>query len=83
MIDSTWHTMEDAPKDGTLILLAYEIEGGIIDFEVGMWVANYGCPGWRGGGTFLEPVLWHHIPTLPKNFREKNEKQKKQEKQEC
>ena len=63
---SAWQSMDTAPKDGTRVLLAYRIDDpGIVDFEVGMWVPNYGCPGWRAAGTFLAPVAWASIPDMP------------------
>ena len=58
---SAWQEMDLAPKDGTRVLLAYECEWGV-DFDVGMWVQNYGCPGWYAAGTFVEPIMWTSIP---------------------
>lgn len=63
---SMWHTMDTAPTDGTRLLLAY-MHNGEVDYDVGMWVSNYGCPGWRAAGTFVEPFLWSHISPLPNN----------------
>lgn len=66
MTCTAWNTMDTAPKDGTRVLLAYRIHDlDVIDFEVGMWVLNYGCPGWRAAGTFLTPVAWAPIPDMP------------------
>ena len=61
---STWMDIATAPKDGTLVLLAYYTRERLVDYEVGMWVLNYGCPGWSAAGTFIDPVAWMPIPML-------------------
>jgi hypothetical protein len=58
-----WRTMDSAPKEER-ILLAYKTDQGFIDYNVGMWVENYGCPGWRAAGTFVTPLLWMPIHLL-------------------
>ena len=65
--------IETAPKDGTLVLLAYYTNDGIEEYEVGRWVENHGCPGWRAAGAFIEPVAWMPIPKLAENLKWKIE----------
>ncbi len=59
-----WLQIATAPKDGTLVLLVYYTSDGHEDYDVGLWVTNYGCPGWRAAGTFIDPVAWMPIPRL-------------------
>lgn len=66
-----WRKMTDAPKDGTRILVAYNEDFGP-DFVTAIWVENYGCPGWRGGGTFIYPFAWMEIPPVDINVYQNN-----------
>lgn len=71
-----WRTMETAPKDGTCVLLASKIPGyDIAYYDVGLWVPNCGCPGWRAGGNFVRPVAWMPIPEIPVELLKKDKPQ--------
>ena len=58
----SWQSMDTAPRDETLVLLAYHTWDGYEMYDVGAWVPNYGCPGWRTTGSFVHPVAWMAIP---------------------
>ena len=60
---STWFTIDSAPKDGTRVLLCFMDPDIGEDYEVGIYVPNYGCPGWYAAGTFVNPVAWIPIPS--------------------
>lgn len=64
---SAWLPIESAPKDGTRVILAYDIHDADIgiDYKCGIWVENYGCPGWYADGAFVNPIYWMPIPPLP------------------
>ena len=60
-----WNNMSSAPHDGTLVLLAYRPAPDEVDYEVGAWIENYGAPGWRAAGKFIEPHAWAMIIAAP------------------
>ena len=61
---NSWKEMNTAPLDGTRVLLCFIDPAIGEDYEVGVYVENYGCPGWRAAGTFVNPVAWMRIPSL-------------------
>ena len=66
----SWQPIDTAPKDGTRVLLCFIAPSIGEDYEVGIYVPNYGCPGWRAAGTFVDPVAWMPIPNLPNPSRQ-------------
>ena len=64
-MNEPWQPMNTAPRDGTRILLAYKLFPLVLEYEVASWAPNYGCPGWRVIGNFIDyPVAWMPIPGL-------------------
>ena len=66
-----WHTMSNAPKDGTWIIVYV----GVIDddFAVARWNGEYwdmapveGYPQDRFDREFANPTHWTHLPEPPK-----------------
>lgn len=61
-----WQDISTAPKDGTLVLLAYST--GPDPFNWGMATARYRWSGWHtvnGNPRSFEPTHWQPLPEPP------------------